>query len=384
MRDDWDVVIIGAGITGLACAYFLDQLNAGRVLVVSDSASPAISPQLPGICSGGQTDYYTRIVQAHGPKIAKEVWAFGDHGFNDLRSFAKGNGLVWEEGQRFRLITSSAELREAKIAATALQDAGFSGRMQTPQECTPYLPSLGPDVLAVLNEGPLAAITDAAALHRQLLASLKTEPFSLKIDAIDTSGPTLGLWSGGELCLHSELVILANHLDCHRLLPQLRDAIVSYSDQCHFAKPVIPDWQAQAGTIFSANFGYTWGAVASDAKIVIGGSRFLRPMAGIGATQAEVFGKCRDHLQSQCRVLFGAAQSWSLDHGMAALECWPCDELPVIGPLFGDSRLLLATGYNRSGLSQGFAAGQAIAELIATGTAPALPRSLWPERLRSL
>jgi glycine/D-amino acid oxidase-like deaminating enzyme len=52
--------------------------------------------------------------------------------------------------------------------------------------------------------------------------------------------------------------------------------------------------------------------------------------------------------------------------------------------MFGEGRILVATGFMGQGLTQGFFAGRCLAELVAHGAAAALPRRLWPERLRSL
>ena len=62
----------------------------------------------------------------------------------------------------------------------------------------------------------------------------------------------------------------------------------------------------------------------------------------------------------------------------------PCDELPIIGPMYGNDRLLFACGYLGNGLSWGFQAGKCLAELITEGQSATLPRQLWPERLRSM
>ena len=60
------------------------------------------------------------------------------------------------------------------------------------------------------------------------------------------------------------------------------------------------------------------------------------------------------------------------------------DEGKLIGPMFGQPNILLATGFMGDGLSLGFLAGKCLSELILEGQSTSLPRFLWPERLRSL
>ena len=66
------------------------------------------------------------------------------------------------------------------------------------------------------------------------------------------------------------------------------------------------------------------------------------------------------------------------------VELFPCDELPVVGPMFGQNRILLATGYMNQGITLGFLAGKEIATLIMSGSTSSLPQTFKPERFRSL
>jgi glycine/D-amino acid oxidase-like deaminating enzyme len=66
------------------------------------------------------------------------------------------------------------------------------------------------------------------------------------------------------------------------------------------------------------------------------------------------------------------------------LDIRACDEIPIIGPMFGDSRVLLASGYMGSGLTLGFAAGLGLADFVAAGKSRIIPSLFHPNRLRSL
>ena len=113
------------------------------------------------------------------------------------------------------------------------------------------------------------------------------------------------------------------------------------------------------------------------------GARFLRHWAGIEATTAEVKEDITQHLIGKGREWFGFKGISEVDSG-AILDCRPCDELPVIGPMFGQNRILVGAGYMGAGLALGFAAGNALAEIVHTGKTTHLHSGLTPARLRSL
>ena len=89
-------------------------------------------------------------------------------------------------------------------------------------------------------------------------------------------------------------------------------------------------------------------------------------------------------LQGQVAKTFTGLKAVTLKSVHSALGIRPCDELPIIGPMFGDSRILLSTGYMGSGLAMGFGGGKAVSELILSGRCHWLPYGLHPQRLRTL
>jgi glycine/D-amino acid oxidase-like deaminating enzyme len=185
--------------------------------------------------------------------------------------------------------------------------------------------------------------------------------------------------------VRAQLVIVAAHLGTRQLVPELHDALVSVADQwLEVELAGAPGGGDLTGVQFSANHTYEWGVFNAPARVALGGGRYLRPLAGIEAAEAPVESKITGHLLAQLGKTFVGAEGARARASTACLDIRPCDELPVIGPMFGDGRVLVAAGFMGAGLTQGFLAGRCLAELVRGGKAQALPRRLWPERLRTL
>jgi glycine/D-amino acid oxidase-like deaminating enzyme len=387
---NFDVVVVGTGITGLSAAFHLAGAGIKSVALSGpDPACPATSAASAGLASGGQGDNYTRLSNAHGSIFAKDLWHFGDASYDALAAWCASAGVAFHPARRLRLITSDHELEESEEAARQLAAASLGSILMKRPSAGIFADELSTRIVAVQDDGPRGAWVNVGAALAKLADALPSTTRRLPaVRAIETQpgkgGLTLTLEGGTKA--RCEMVIVAAHLATGMLVPEIAPALVSVADQwseLRLATPRTGAWAAP-GIVFSLNHTYEWGVTRPDGGLAFGGGRYLRPMAGIEAKEASSLAKIEAHLLEQLARSFTFGRNAVSVRTMAALDCRPCDELPIIGPMFGEGRILVATGFMGQGLTQGFFAGRCLAELVAHGAAAALPRRLWPERLRSL
>lgn len=373
----FDVIVIGGGITGLSAIYHLQSAGIGRIALASGTADAATSRHSAGFLAGGQIDNFTRISHAYGDALAARLWRFGDLAFDELAAFCEANAVPLKRGRRQRLITSAAEQVEAEKAVALMQGQGLPSTLKSPGG------DLTARVISVQDDGPRSAAVDVWQLMHALEDATAGAPRLSRVKHLEL------LHNGAELTLdddqmaRAEIVVVAAHIGTSLLIPDLRDALVPYADQyseIQLAKGQI-SW---TGSTFSANHTYEWGIFTAPDVVRLGGGRYLRPMAGIEATAASIDPKITAHLLGQLGKTFTFGEGAKVLMTSAGREIRPCDELPVVGPMYGNGRALIATGFMGAGLTQGFLAGRCVAELIKDGCSDILPRELWPERLRTL
>jgi glycine/D-amino acid oxidase-like deaminating enzyme len=137
------------------------------------------------------------------------------------------------------------------------------------------------------------------------------------------------------------------------------------------------------GNLLLSDFSQYWISVTSDRKLRAGGARYLRKWAGVEAIEAHLDEKITSTVKKRIESLFDVKLSNpTLQH--ALLELRACDEIPIIGPMYDDSRVLMAGGYMGSGLTLGCAAGRGLSEFIIEGRSKTVPAIFHPKRLRSL
>lgn len=377
----YPVIVVGSGVTGLSTAAHLTQLGIRDGLIVGEDGG--VSEIAAGSLQGSQADNFTRLMTAHGADFAAEFWRFGENAFDAAEQFLKKNRVKLAKGRRLRFVVSREELVEVEEAVAALQAAGFAASLRKPRADD----ALTARVLAVQDDGDRSAYVNVNAFLQSLEKNHTWSKKRAHVDKIQShaSGVSVFLSDGSEV--QAETIVLANHIHIGRHTPSLREAFISIADQYLILDcKTFPKSIRKPGFSLSCFHGYEWGVTLGPKSLAWGGGRFLRPLAGIGAETARVDEKVTTYLLNSIEKTFVGvkAQDLSMIAAHAGLDCRPCDELPIIGPMFGDDRILMGGGYSGTGLTLGFYAGKCLADLLHTGRSKELPHRLWPQRLRSL
>jgi glycine/D-amino acid oxidase-like deaminating enzyme len=376
----YDVIVVGNGITGLSTVLHLEQAGIANIALCATNSQPLLRKKTAGIVTGGQIDNFTRFSHNYGNEFAKQLWDFGNKASDHIVRYCQKNSVGVETGPRLRLITSSAEMREAAIAVKQMQEAGFAATLH---ERVDYGYSFTERVVAIQDDGHAGSIINVDELGSSLSKQIKAKKIQ-PLKRFEKDGTVFRVHSGNQV-VETQMLVFACHLAIGEFLPEIKEALVSIADQWGYLNiENTTKRPARLKTfVYTANHTYEWGSL-SEARATLGGGRYLRHHAGIEATTAPYEKKIEEHLRQQFSLTMPNIKLGKVISGTAGLDCRPCDELPIIGPMFGESRLLVATGYMGNGLALGFYAGKCLTEFILKGRADICPRRLHPERLRSL
>lgn len=374
MHQHYDIAIIGGGITGLSSAYHLAK---SKDLKICLSSTPEVSASRSSanMISGGLIDNFTRISQRHGPEKAQLSWNYANHAFDAVMEFAKTNGIKTIQGERLRLIETPDELEECKKAVVQLNEAGFKSSMDKAPEGSEHL-------LGQQRDGNRAAFIDSQGLLDFLEKSIPKVTRVAKTLRVVREAQQFKVETEKEM-FTAEVIIYANHLDISQFLPGLKEVLVSSQDQWMRMQTEAGALPFAPGTALTWRHGHYWAHIENDRQLTMGGARFLRPLAGFEAAKAELSEKVSKNLPEAWAKYFPDLPLSKTIASGASIDIRPCDEIPVIGPMFGETGIFLGAGYMGQGISLGFKAGQSLAQLV-LGKRDELPRFFWPERHRSL
>jgi glycine oxidase len=355
-----DVLIIGGGIIGVACAYALSRAGIGRVMLIdrgelgreaSRAAAGMLAPQAeaegPGpfldLCLAARERYRTLAAELRdetGEDIEYCPW-----------------GLLY--------LLDSSEPEAARGRAAWQQRAGLRVEELSGQALRALEPALSQDVQAALlfpdeaHVRPCALIRALAAGARQrgvqVLENMEAVDFILDDDRLR------GVRAGAETILANTLVACAGSWTARlldllgRRLPiePVRGQIVS----CRFARPPLTH--------------LVWGPLGYlvprlNGEVLVGATV---ERAGFDATPT------MDGVASLCEAARRMAPPFMaapFNRAWAGLRPRLADGLPAIGPFPDIPNLYLATGHYRNGILLGPLTGELVTDLM-VGKRPSVP-----------
>ncbi len=372
----FDVIIIGRGMTGLSTARHLKSYGIKSVCIIGPNRDFTNCSSLnAGYASCSLHDNISRIVHGHGDEAASELLGLIRRGFSGLMTEASRFDTPVTEGQVFRLTESVMEEREMLIATSWLSAHGFPAATNKTRTSS--------RTLTFQSDGAASASIDVRHLMDHMESDIE---FTIRSDQVLGVTPHPGhievrTQTGGKIL--SQIVVVAGHVGIKALIPKLESCLVNHADQWAEFEFRGKHPALTPGSLVFADFGQYWLSVTSNQKIRAGGARYLRKWAGVEADHAWLEERITDSIRNRIADLFRVELS-AASQQHALLDLRACDEIPIIGPMFDDSRVLVSGGYMGSGLTLGYAAGAGLADFIGKGTSKSVPEIFHPKRLRSL
>ena len=372
MQQSFEVIIIGRGITGLSTAWHLKGLGFRNVCIVSPPRTQFNSASLnAGYASVSLHDNITRAAHGLGSNTASELLGLNRVGFQELTEFARLFDVDCRIGQVFRVSGSQHEDEEMAVAVDWLRLNGFPASMEKSEG------------YAIQKDGAAAASLDIVTLLNRLETAVDCATLDSMVQNLDSKSDhiVVELQSGQKL--RAEVVVLACHTGIKSIIPTLSSSFVNHADQwMEFDMIKKNDILSPGNLIFSGHSQF-WISPTYRGTLAAGGCRYLRKWAGVEAEDAPVMDEVIIAVKEKIESQFSIKLSKQIS-AQGIIDIRTCDEIPVIGPMYGDSRILLASGYMGTGLTFGFAAGKGLSDFIHSGSSKIIPRVFHPSRLRSL
>lgn len=405
-----DVVVVGAGVIGLAIAWRLVQADASRRIVVVDRtgvaagasrgnagafafsdiqplASPGLLRQLPRWLADPLGPL--SLPPAYLPRIAPWLWRFWRAcrpaqvaagtaalaALNRLSAAATprllqslGAGAMWHEDGNLHLYESTAEWRAAQPGwqvraehGIAFEHAHGPGAVD---RIAQWQPGLSPALVAATFVPGWATIDDPLVLvrrlaHRSAQAGVALRQADVLALQPQADAVLLRLASGAEL--RARRVVVAAGAWSHRLAATLGERIPLETERGYNSTLPPGAFPLRRQLTFPGH-GFVVTPIAGGVRV--GGAVEL---AGVDAPPHPARS---DALLAKARRFLPGLRCEGATRWMGCRPSLP-DSLPAIGPARADPRILYAFGHGHLGLTQAAATAELVAAL-ADGQPPGL------------
>jgi gamma-glutamylputrescine oxidase len=333
-----DVAVIGAGITGCACAAAL--AGEGKRVRVYDQrgVGEGASGRNGGFALRGAAARYDVARETYGADEARELWQRTERAVDRVEALA---GDAFRRTGSLRLAADAEERVEIRGEYEALKDDGFA------VDWRDELPHLRPDF-----RGAIFHPTDGSLQPARFVQRLADRAVSAGVEFVDhhrVESPS---------DVEAEQVIIATDGSGRGLLPELDDALWPARGQVVATAP-LPQRLFECPHYARHGFDY-WQQLA-DGRIVLGGFRdfsILTEMTNEETTTQPI----QDALDAFLVELLGELPE--ITHRWAGIFGLTQDLLPLVGPLPGHDGVWVAAGYSGHGNVFGVLCGELVADAV--------------------
>lgn len=383
--NEYDVIIIGGGISGISTAYHLSLYGYRCAVLEKD-----------GICSGA-TGHNGGIIKTavsslkeysnkYGLDLALDILKYSTNCIQEIQNVVNNLGINCELRFRGSLTAASnpQEFEELMERFTILRQNGFSVEWWPQEICEfntkrsnllggIYWPSGGNIWAAKFVFGLATKVVESgASIHTETLVHSvqQDSPFDPMQPRYKVS-TNRGIFE----CSH---VVYACNAWCRNLLPSLTDIIVPVRNQVIITPPLPRLWNFSIIT----NDGYEYMMQRPDGRIVLGiylrndSYHFIGGMRDISETKEynsdntsdlnrQMSEKLHNYLSQNYQLGISEGVKNIVEMEWIGIMGFTPDHQPLIGPLTKQPGQYILAGYSGHGMPVAFLAGKHIAQMIA-------------------
>jgi glycine/D-amino acid oxidase-like deaminating enzyme len=351
---DFDVVIVGGGIMGAGCAYWLSQRsNLKVVLLEAGQLASGASGRNAGFILRGIQSYYNQAVKLYGRDKAQEIYRFAESGRSYLQEFADkyGNSFELNPCGSYLLASSLEELQDLNESFELMQEDGFQ---------VEYLKE------DPLDRGFYGALHNAcdAAVHPAKLVRALAQQADIEIAEAE---PAVRLEQGDDGSIkvrtpkrvfRAKTVLLASNAYLPMLEESLLGKIEPKRGQILVTQPLD---KTLLEKVCYANYGWEYFRQLPDNRLLLGGCRehFIEEEVGYADI---ITSNLQEALEDYLKDCFPEVAGVPIDYRWSGIMGFTADGLPLVGQVKRMPRAFFAAGFNGHGFSYGLAMSKLLVE----------------------
>ena len=348
-----DVVVVGAGVTGCACAHRLARLGLDVAVLEGRAVAAGASGRNGAFASTGTALGFDTLIERVGLDTAIDLHRLTEAAMSEMLSLARAAGAaeaVHTTGSLW--LAGDDEVDALTSAVTAMADAGIRCRIDV--DAIPGRMKRWYRLAAVVEaDGALLPAewvrTLAGTAEAGGAAVYEHSPVSAI--AADANGWTLTLPDG--LTAHAPIAVIACDGLIPALVPELGRVVYPVRGQMLATEPV-------QHTIITrpthSDHGFYYYRPTPDGRVALGGGR-ITDMDAEYTDREETTPTIQAALDAFLEERLGIPAT-RVAHRWAGIMGFSADMLPVVGELPGRPGLWVCGGYSGVGNVPGFAYGR--------------------------
>lgn len=361
-KQTFDVVIVGAGITGLSAAYWLQKEDPSLKVAIVEKSRVAFgaSGRNAGFITCGSVEHFNRMISKHGLEQAVEIWKFSETNLRLLQEEIiqdKGAQMQFEKKGAFSLAAQPNEFTELKKVSEIMTS------LKIPNEILE-----GSDVekrLGAINfVGGIKYLDDASTNPVALLEMLKSKLTATIFEGveaykIDTTSEGTKILKTDKGDFETSMVVLALNGYSANLHPWFKDKIYPTRGQCLMMESVP---RFMEGPCY-ANFYLDYFRQTPTGELLIGGFRQMEKETEVGYSD-HITDIIQGSLHNFVVTYLPKLAEAKVTHRWGGIMGFSKDGEPMVGSIPDDPSIFFAGGYTGHGIGLAFNTAKTLVDSI--------------------
>ncbi|WP_127717121.1 FAD-binding oxidoreductase [Halobacteriovorax sp. HLS] len=360
-----DIIVIGGGIAGLSCAYWILQEDSELkvTLIEKGEVGDGATGRNAGFITCGSVEHFNRLVEKHGESEALEIWKFSETNLELLEEHlitGSEKELQFEKKGSFSLASTETEFQELKKSALLMQKLGIEVEVIEKSDIDSRLGARG-------FIGGIKYLGDASIHPMKLLDKMKEKLLSFKnfklfenseVFKINSVSQEKEVLTKGHR-FKAPIVVLATNGYSALLHDYFKDKIYPTRGQILATSSVE---KFMEGPCY-ANFVLDYFRQLPSGELVIGGFRQLQKDVEIGYSD-ETSDVIQNALEQFIQTHLPALSEADITHRWSGIMGFSVDGQPMVGAIPSDQQIYFLGGFTAHGLGLAFHGAKCLADIL--------------------
>ena len=361
-KKTFDVIIVGAGISGLSTAYWLNKEDPTLKIAIVEKSRMTFgaSGRNAGFVTCGSVEHFNRMIGKHGLQQATEIWKFSQTNLDLLKQEIvreKGPALEFEQNGAYSLAAQENEYEELKGVAKVMDDLKIPTQVFTASQ-------IQERVGATNFVGGIKYLEDASVnpvkLVREMFNSLQADLFEgVEAYAIEDTGEGTRLLKTDKGDFEAPTIMMNLNGFSATLHPWFKDKIYPTRGQCLMMEKVP---RFMEGPCY-ANFYLDYFRQLPSGELLIGGFRQIEKETETGYSD-HITEPIQNALHDFVKTHLPQYKDAKVTHRWSGLMGFSRDGEPMVGSLPDDPQVFFAGGYTGHGIGLAFNTGKTLVDLV--------------------
>lgn len=358
----YDVIIVGAGISGLSTAYWINKEDPSlKVAIIEKSRlTYGASGRNAGFITCGSVEHFNRMINKHGLKQATEIWKFSETNLRLLENEIiqdSGAKMGFEKNGAYSLAAQDNEFAELKEVAKIMANLDIKTEIYDAAQVRERVGATNfVGGIKYLDDASVNPVMLVQEIYSKVKADLIEQTEAIKIEET-ADGTRILKTDNGDF--EAPMILMNLNGYSASLHPYFADKIFPTRAQCLMFEKVP---RFMEGPCY-ANFYLDYFRQIPTGELLIGGFRQIEKETEVGYSD-HITDPIQNALHNFVKTHLPQYKDAKVTHRWSGVMGFSKDGEPMIGSIPDDPQVFFAGGYTGHGIGLAFHTAKCLVDLV--------------------